>query len=240
MIYRHRKVQLFTFIIISGLYITIKYLISPFLFALRKAGLKSKLPGSVDARINRLVLPLTEVPHKLLKREVHVNFNPGDFPDVISILSSSLKSDFIQKITGIPLMIIFIRGSWCPYSRLHLSDLSSIRNLIEATGVRMLVVSSYNDFEWWNSREIDFPMVVDSEGRIFKKFGLLVNSWYEFTWGRIIPHESVFLFSDNGKLIESDVRNVSNLLPGQKFLSSKVWLKIIKNNQSVLQVGESS
>ena len=68
-------------------------------------------------------------------------------------------------------------------------------------------------------------MCVDSEGNIFKTFGIHIDSWIEYAWGRNLPHESVFLFDQNGILVFSDVRKVNGMLPGQRFLGSVTLLE---------------
>jgi peroxiredoxin len=212
---------------VSGIYVVIKYLLSPFLYVARLAGYKSDVPKRIDAGINRIILPLTENIDEIQKNEVQSNLHVGEYLPALPVTLSDGSKFFLDQFTKTPLLLIFIRGSWCSYSRLHLAEINSYKDDFERAGVKLLAITSYQDQDWWRSKGINIPMIIDKDGSIFKRFGLLVNSWYEFTWGRLLPHEGVFLFGSDGKLLESDVRKINNLLPGQCFLSAKKWLEII-------------
>ncbi len=226
MIYKHSTLQLPAFISLSACYIIFKFSLSPFLWVLRKAGLKSDIPKQVDSIINRSILPLTESSAKLRKAEERPGLDYGDKLPSTQISFSDGTNKLLDTISKHALLLIFIRGSWCSYSRLHLSDIFSKADHFKRKDIELVVITSYADQEWWNKNEIVGPMILDEGGKIFNQFGIRVKSWIEFAWGRIIPHESAFLFSNKGELIEFDVRKVNSLIPGQKFLGADAWLEI--------------
>ena len=104
------------------------------------------------------------------------------------------------------------------------------KNEFEKMNIKLLAVTSNNDQDWWQSKGIDIPMAIDSDGSIFSCFGIKSESWIDFAWWRIIPHESVFLFNHTGKLVASDVRKVNGIVTGQRFLGSDKWLEIARKH----------
>ena len=227
MIYRHTILKLPIFLVSSAIYIGLKFLISPLLYLLKYMGVQSHLPRKIDSIINRTILPLTEKPDSVIKMDVEPKVKNGDKLPSIKLIFPDGDTLALNEYTKKPLLIIFIRGSWCSYSRLHLSDIMSNKEELEKTGIEFLVITSYNDFDWWLSNNIDLPMCFDPDGNVFDFFGIKVESWMEYAWGRILPHESVFLFDSDGILVSKDVRKVNSILPGQRFLGSDKWLEIV-------------
>ncbi len=189
-------------------------------------GFKSSLSNKIDSTINRAILPLTESPDRTERMEIKTKLNKGDLLPSIQLLFPDGSFGALNKYTKTPLLLIFVRGSWCPYSRLHLSDIMSKKDKFEKAGIKLLTITSYRDQDWWRSKGIDIPMCVDLEGEVFNRFGIQVKTWVEFAWGRILPHESAFLFDCKGILVSSDVRRVNSIIPGQRFLGSDKWLEI--------------
>jgi peroxiredoxin len=226
MIYKHKKLQLIFFIGLSGIYIILKYTMSPILYVLRRIGLSSPILNRIDSKINKALLPLTEKPDEKEKFDVQTNLQNGDPLPAIEIKFSVGSFKWLNNYTDTALLIVFVRGSWCSYSRLHLSDVMARKSEFDKKGIKLLGITSYNDKDWWQSKGIDIPMAIDSDGAIFHCFGVKSNGWIDFAWWRILPHESAFLFNKNGILVASDVRKVNSVIPGQKFLSSHRWLEI--------------
>lgn len=226
MISKHHPVQLPFFISASGVYIILKYMSSPLFFILRKMGNSSKLLRKVDAIINKTFLPLTENPDEKVRIDVIPKLVIGNPLPKLKIMLSDGSFELLDTYTKTPLLLIFVRGSWCSYSRLHLSDIESKKDSFNKKGIHILAVTSYMDQKWWYANGITIPMIVDSKGDIFKTFGVLLKSWIDYAWGRVLPHESIFLFNSSGILVVSDVRKVNSIIPGQRFLGSKKWLKL--------------
>jgi len=225
MIYKHKTFQLPLHLGLSTVYIIIKFLVSPFLYLSKVLGLRSSFPTKLDAAINKMVLPLTERPDRVERLDIEPKMQKGDSLPAVQLKFSDGKTGLLNAYANSPLLIIFVRGSWCSYSRLHLADIMSNTSKFENLGVKLLAITGYKDQEWWCSHGIDIPMCVDSEGVVFKAFGVQIDSWIERAWGRNLPHESVFLFDTNGILVFSDVRKVNSILPGQCFLGSETLLE---------------
>ncbi len=229
MLYKHHKLQLPLYMGMSGIYIILKYTLSPLLYLLKRIGFNSPILRKFDAAVNRAVLPLTERPDNLVRLDVTSKIKKGGPLPPIYIKSQNGSAVLLNEIQT-PLMLIFIRGSWCSYSRLHLSDVMSKKEQFDAAGINILVITSYRDEAWWVSKGINIPMYVDSDGEVFKAFGIEASSWIEYAWSRKLPHESAFLFDSHGILIASDIRKVNSIQPGQRFLGSEKWLEIASKN----------
>jgi len=225
MIYRHKIFELPIYLGLSAAYIISKFLISPFLYLSKVLGFHSSFPTKLDASINKIVLPLTESPDSVERWDVQPKLQKGDKLPSVQLKFSDKKTGLLDEYTKTPLLVIFVRGSWCSYSRLHLADIMSNKDKFESLGIKLLAITAYKDQEWWHSHGIDIPMYVDSESDVFKAFGVHIDSWIEYAWGRNLPHESVFLFDKNRVLAFSDVRKVNSILPGQRFLGSNAILK---------------
>ncbi len=230
MIYKHPRLHLPFFMGLGGAYIILKYTVSPFLYLLRRLGFNSSLPSKIDATINRSILPLTENADKKGRMDVMAEIQEGDLLPSIPIIYPDGSFGNLDKYTNTPLLLVFVRGSWCSYSRLHLSDLVSKKEDFAKAGIKILAITSYRDQAWWLSKGIDIPMGIDSKGEVFNRFGIQNTSWMELVWGRVLPHESAFLFDDKGVLVSSDVRKVNGFVPGQRFLGSEKWLEIAHKN----------
>ncbi len=227
MLKRHTKVQLPPYLIMSGLYIIGKYAITPFLFMFRKMGMEPNIARKLDASCNRAVLPLTESSDSKTRVDVVPKITIGEKMPKVRVKYPEGTFGRLDEVAQAPMLLILIRGSWCSYSRLHLLDLMNHKEEFMQLGVQLMAVSSYDDSQKWESMGVDVPMCVDVTGDVFDAFGIKIKSWTEFAWGRILPHESAFLFGDNKKLLAFDVRKVSGIQPGQKFLGSGAWLNII-------------
>lgn len=225
MIYKHRIFELPLYLGLSAIYIIPKFIISPFLYLSKVLGLRSSFLTKFDATINKMFLPLTENPDRVKRLDVIPKLEKGDALPPVQIKFPDGKTGLLNEYTKTPLLVIFVRGSWCSYSRLHLADIMSNKAKFESLDIKLLAITGYKDQEWWCSYGIDIPMCVDSEGDVFKEFGVQIDSWIEYAWGRNLPHESVFLFDNNGILLFNDVRKVNSILPGQRFLGSHTLLE---------------
>jgi peroxiredoxin len=226
MIYKHKIFELPLYLGLSAIYIIPKFLISPFLYVSKVVGLRSSFPTKLDATINKIALPLTEGPDSVERLDVQPNLKQGDTIPAVQVQFSNGKTILLNEYANSPLLVIFVRGSWCSYSRLHLADIVTNKSKFESLGIKLLAITGYKDQEWWCSHGIDIPMCIDSESDVFKAFGVQIDSWIEYAWGRNLPHESVFLFDTNGILVFNDVRKVNSILPGQQFLGSHTILEI--------------
>lgn len=214
-------------IVSTGGYVVVKWLLGPLFYLARRAGWQGSWTKDLDAAINRAVLPLTERADHQLRCDVTPRLRPGDaLPDIsVSLANGPLRS--IRSYLDRPMLLVLVRGSWCVYSRLHLADLNGLLPQFEAANIRVLGVSSYADEAEWQRLGVRIPVAVDAEGALFRALGVQVEQWMETAWGRVLPHESAFLFDAAGRLIAADVRRVSGYQTGQTFLSGDEWLRIM-------------
>lgn len=212
----------------TGGYVVVKWCLGPVLYLARQAGWHGTWTKDLDAAINRAVLPLTERADHQLRCDVTPTLRPGDpLPDIpVSLADGPLRS--IRSYLDRPMLLVLVRGSWCVYSRLHLADLNGLLPQFEAANVRILGVSSYADKTEWQRLGVRIPVAVDADGALFRALGVQVEQWMETAWGRVLPHESAFLFDASGRLIAADVRRVSSYHTGQTFLSGDEWLRILQ------------
>jgi len=215
----------------SGGYIGAKWCVSPVFYLARRAGWKGEWPRRLDAAINRAVMPMTEEPDDRTRCDVTPALRPGDpIPDIPVRLADG-TSRSIRSFSDGSLLLVAMRGSWCPYSRLHLADLQAALPRLEAANVRVLAVSSYPDADLWRGWGVRIPIACDPDGALFRALGVRVEDWMNTAWGRVLPHESVFLFDASGRLIAADVRRVSSYHTRQTFLSGEEWLRIVHNQK---------
>lgn len=213
----------------SGGYIAAKWCASPGFYLARQAGWRGKWPRRLDAAINRAVMPMTEEPDDRARCDVTPALRPGDpIPDVPVLLPDG-TSRSIRSFSEGPLLLVPLRGSWCPYSRLHLADLNAALPRLEAANVRVLAVSSHPDADLWRGWGVRIPVAGDPDGALFRALGVRVEHWMDTAWGRILPYESAFLFDASGRLVAADVRRVSSYRTRQTFLSGEEWLRIVHN-----------
>ena len=211
----------------SASYIAAKWCTSPVFYLARRAGWRGEWPRRLDAAINRAVMPLTEEPDDRTRCDVTPTLRRGDpIPDVPVRLADGTPRS-IRSFSDRPLLLVPLRGSWCPYSRLHLADLNAALSRLEAANVGVLAVSSHPDADLWQGWGVRIPVAGDPDGALFRALGVRVEHWMETAWGRVLPHESVFLFDASGRLIAADVRRVSSYHTRQTFLSGEEWLRII-------------
>ncbi len=223
---RDTKVRCLFQLILSGLYMTGKYTLTPCLYLFRRMGLSPTLPNQIDAFMNRMVLPLTERPDKVERMDILPTIKTGELLHAfLSEHSASPLGKRMYAMKGRPLLLVFIRGSWCSYSRLHMSHLQAHAPGFEAMGVQLAAITSDKDISLWKKRGISIPIWVDKEGALFKALGILKTSWTDYAWGRVLPHESVFLFDSQGRLVFSDIRKISAFRMQQTFLDAPYLLE---------------
>jgi peroxiredoxin len=224
---RHSPAQVAFHMVGSGGYIGAKWCLSPVFYVARQAGWKGQWPRRLDAKINRTVMPMTESPDDRARCDVTPTLRRGDpIPDVPVRLADG-TSRSIRSFADRPLLLVPVRGSWCPYSRLHLADLTAALPRLEAANVRVLAVSSHPDADLWQAWGVRVPVVADPDGALFRALGVRVQHWMDTAWGRVLPYESAFLFDASGRLVAADVRRVSSYRMRQTFLSSEEWLRIV-------------
>jgi len=74
------------------------------------------------------------------------------------------------------LVLLFIRGRWCPFCVAQMEAMSSIAARIEAAGASLVAVSPQTQkqaFFMHDQHRLAFPLLVDAHNRLGRQFGLV-------------------------------------------------------------------
>jgi peroxiredoxin len=140
-------------------------------------------------------------------------------------LSSALKAG--------PVVVVFIRGHWCPYCRRYLCKLQTHLPRLAELGASVVAISpEAPEISAHLARELklDFPIVADSDGKIIERFGVR-NS---FSSARsLLPHPAVFIFSQAAQPLFSSIdRNYK-----KRTTMRSITQALIASNEGRLAVG---
>lgn len=95
---------------------------------------------------------------------------------------------------GLPMLVIFFRGHWCPYCRRYLSKLTEHFDRIAPIVSHMVGISPEpveTSARLAGELGIPFPLLSDLDGRIIDAFGVR-NGFLKNT---LLPHPAVFVLS---------------------------------------------
>ena len=213
----------------TALWIIVKYLLVPVMYIPFRLGVPTCWAYRIDAYVRRTLLPVTESPEERLAHHITPRLQPGEFAPRTSVRQRGRVVTLYDVAPGRQLLLILFRGSWCTYSQLHLADAAQHAERLRERGVEILAVSSRRDEQWWKSKGVDIPLAADRDGALFDALGVKApQSLLQKLWGTLVPYESVFLFDIDRRLIASDVRSVSNTRMRQRFVSTKMWLDLAR------------
>nr|WP_261383536.1 MULTISPECIES: peroxiredoxin family protein [unclassified Burkholderia] len=222
---------------LAGLWIGLRFLFMPVLWLRYRMGGRMDRAFWIDAFMKRTLYPLTEASDETLKRDVelpaHLHaprdtaFAPQEHGASGWARLGEHPVDLAGFAAGRPLLLVLYRGSWCPYSRLHLADLATVTDRLATLGVAVLAVSARRHDRWWHARGIRLAFAADPEGGLFQAMGVrIAPSLSHRVWGILLPHESVFLFDRDGNLSAADVRRLHATRTRQTFMSAARWLAL--------------
>ena len=78
-------------------------------------------------------------------------------------------------VAGKPTVLIFYRGSWCPYCNLHLSDLVTVEEKLRELGYQIVAISPDLPEElnkMTAADHLNYRLFSDLEAEAMKKFGV--------------------------------------------------------------------
>jgi peroxiredoxin len=124
-------------------------------------------------------------------------------------------------IAGKPTVLIFYRGSWCPYCNLHLSDLVTVEEELRSLGFQIIAISPDQPDElnrMTTADHLNYRLFSDSQAEAIKKFGVAYrvddatvtilkqkhNVDLELASGEthhILPVPAVFVLDRTGKIV---------------------------------------
>ncbi|MEC4591521.1 MULTISPECIES: peroxiredoxin-like family protein [Nitrospirillum] len=91
----------------------------------------------------------------------------------------------LADFRGRPLVVSFIRGGWCSFCSLELSELEAARAEIEATGAALIAITPERFAQACATRRsngVGFPVLVDEGMAVARDWGLvfrLPSEWYD-------------------------------------------------------------
>ena len=124
-------------------------------------------------------------------------------------------------LAGHPTVLIFYRGSWCPYCNLHLSDLVTVEKKLRSLGYQIIAISPdrLEELNKMSSTDhLHYLLFSDSQAEAMEKFGVAYqvsdaavteykqkyNVDLEKSSGQthhILPVPAVFILDAEGKIV---------------------------------------
>lgn len=123
-----------------------------------------------------------------------------------------LTTNQIIKISDIvkqgPLLLVFIRGTWCPFCNLHLKNLAIWAESLQNKHGNVIVVSSERLMtikRWLAYNPVGFPFASDSNFELIDHFGVRIRS-------NQFSQAATFLIDSNltVRLVYKGKRNMTN------------------------------
>lgn len=223
---RHSGAQIALLLPLVVAYSLARRLLMPVFFVPYRLGVPTDWAYSLDAAIKRAILPITESAEEALRVDVGQS-GSSQLPSELTLMQRGQPIRLGDVAQGRPLLLVAFRGSWCSYSRRHLSELAAKYPEFQKLGVEVLAVAARDDEAWWNTHGVRVPFASDAQGRLFEQLGVKsAESLSDKVFGLIKPYESTFLFDRTRELRARDVRDVSDVRMKQKFSSAREWLRI--------------
>lgn len=91
------------------------------------------------------------------------------------LLSSKRKLEAYELLKNGPLVLVFIRGTWCPFCRLHLSKLRKWTEALQGKNATIIVVSTETTEQinkWLEDNPVNYLFASDSEAKLGDYFGV--------------------------------------------------------------------
>ena len=123
-------------------------------------------------------------------------------------------------IAGKPTVLIFYRGSWCPYCNAHLSDLVTVEEQLRSLGYQIIAISPDRPEElnrMTTKDHLNYLLVSDPQAEAMKNFGVAYrvddatianykkfNVDLERSSGQthhILPVPAVFIINRTGEIV---------------------------------------
>jgi len=118
-----------------------------------------------------------------------------------------------NSLVGSDVLIVFLRGTWCPYCREQLKVLSDRHSVLDRAGIRVIAVSCQSEGSLRSYRIANpcpFPLLADASRRVARSFG--VHYWLRWD-GFHLAHPSVFIVDQSGTVTFAHVGKTMSDLP---------------------------
>ena len=117
------------------------------------------------------------------------------------------------SLAGNDAMVLFLRGTWCPYCRQQLAVLAERFPVLEAAGIKVLAISCQSAAsirKFTDSTPLPFPLLADDKRQVAKAFGV----HYRWRWdGFDLAHPSLFITDRSGTTTFAHVGKSMSDLP---------------------------
>jgi peroxiredoxin len=143
------------------------------ILAERKEGVAKYVPPDVQAIHDRTIAVLKA--QKFASRTLAVGAKAPAFelPDQNGKPVSS--ADLLTK--G-PLVLLFIRGRWCPFCVAQMEAMNYIAAQITAAGASLIAISPQTEKQAYfmhDQHKLAFPLLVDARNKVARQFGLVYS-----------------------------------------------------------------
>jgi peroxiredoxin len=141
------------------------------IFAERKETIATYVPADVQAVHARVVDDLKQQGFGTKALSVGQKAPAFELPDQNGKLVSS--ADLLSR--G-PLVLMFIRGRWCPFCVGQMETMNAIAEEIKSAGAEMVAISPQTEkqaFFMRDQHKLRFPLLVDAHNALARQFGLV-------------------------------------------------------------------
>lgn len=141
-------------------------------------------------------------------------------PDASLMMMDKKETTFKKALGGKPAVVIFYRGSWCPFCNRHLADVAMVSEDLKKLGMQIIAVTPdlpEDLMKAADKNKVDFTLLSDSKADLMKKFGvafrvddktyMMYRDQYKIDLEKssgqthhILPVPSVFLVDAKGKI----------------------------------------
>ena len=116
---------------------------------------------------------------KVRRRPVPDNLKPGQpLPDFQAVDEDG-KPVNSSELAGAPAILLFVRGSWCPFCSKQVADLTKVYKEITDSGARLILVTPKpldTTRRVADIFEVDFKFWLDESLNIAKRLGLVLEA----------------------------------------------------------------
>ena len=160
---------------------------------------------------------------KFATEEGKVLHHPATVPDVTLITADGDPQSLRDLIAGKPAVLLFFRGSWCPFCTTSMRAMETIRSDLAAHGVEMVGITSQRHITLSaaaSRNAIGYPLLTDPEQKLIETMGVRVPlikpmiEMYEcqgFDLTKLnessdwsLPLEATFLVDEDGVIVEAN------------------------------------
>ncbi|MFM7321866.1 MAG: peroxiredoxin family protein [Armatimonadota bacterium] len=116
-------------------------------------------------------------------------------------------------LNGSDVLLVFLRGTWCPFCREQLSLLRDRYPQLSSAGIRVVAISCQSApsiARHLEASPLPFPLLADERREVARAFGV----HYRFRWDGVnLAHPSLFIADSSGRITFKHVGRTMSDLP---------------------------